>query len=172
MGYQRKYQISQVAPKYTLKDRRSAFRNAEIFVFCIFTVSPLVISIIIYGISRGNPSVLENLQLESLHTKIITQMILEKGCNMIAYNLPDGLWSLSFCSTMMLIWSREIFLVRAFVYVASIIFCISFETLQYLFIVPGTYDPLDIVFMLILGLGAWVMWSVLNSRRRNTLESQ
>ena len=60
----------------------------------------------------------------------------------IRNQLPDGLWAYSLMSCMLIVWNRKI----NFFWTSMIfIFCILFETLQYLQLINGTADYLDIL---------------------------
>ena len=70
------------------------------------------------------------------------------------YILPDGLWMFSYCLIIGCIWdfriSRCWFMLTLFLFVA-----ILFEFLQYVHVIPGTFDNMDIIaYVLAFFLGA------------------
>ena len=72
------------------------------------------------------------------------------SCNMtpwMKYNLPDGLWMLSFLLFIEGVWSDDKRLKLLFS-VPIITFAVVWELLQYCGIFPGTGDVLDILFYL------------------------
>jgi len=60
----------------------------------------------------------------------------------IRNELPDGLWSYSLMSSMLIIWNRKI---NFFWAAITFSFCILFETLQYLQVIYGVGDLIDII---------------------------
>ena len=67
----------------------------------------------------------------------------------IKYSLPDGLWVYSLTSLMIIIW-RDVKSKSKYYWIASsIIIAIVIELGQYLRLIPGTYDILDIILCLI-----------------------
>lgn len=73
------------------------------------------------------------------------------SCSMspcVKYNLPDGLWMLSFLLFMEGIWDAERLLKWIFC-IPIIAFAFTLEILQYLGYFPGTGDALDIFFYVI-----------------------
>lgn len=59
------------------------------------------------------------------------------------YTLPDGLWMLSYCLIIGYIWNFKLH--RCWVMlVPLLVFAIIFEIGQYIHIIPGTYDRMDI----------------------------
>ena len=75
-------------------------------------------------------------------------LIRNHSCNMaswVKYNLPDGLWMLSFLLFMDVIWENEKLLKWMFC-VPIIVFAFILEIFQYMGQFPGTGDILDIFF--------------------------
>lgn len=68
--------------------------------------------------------------------------------NIIAYNLPDGLWQYSFSSSMLLIWKnttpQPLFVWFS---VAAVIGLLA-EIAQYFNVLCGTFDLIDICFVI------------------------
>lgn len=59
----------------------------------------------------------------------------------IKNHLADGLWAYAFLSTLLIIWERQI--PKSWLFIPFIV-AVSFEALQYLHIINGTADVLDI----------------------------
>ena len=66
----------------------------------------------------------------------------------VKYNLPDGLWMLSFLLFMDVIWENEKLLKWMFC-VPIIVFAFILEIFQYMGQFPGTGDVFDIVFYIV-----------------------
>jgi hypothetical protein len=60
----------------------------------------------------------------------------------IRNGLPDGLWSYALASCILIIWNRKM---NIFWMVLIFLFYVLFEILQYLNIIDGTGDYLDII---------------------------
>jgi hypothetical protein len=56
--------------------------------------------------------------------------------------LPDGLWAFSLVSSLLIIWNRRI---KIFWIVLIFIFYISFEIFQYIKVINGTGDYIDVL---------------------------
>tara|TARA_B100002051_G_C16742557_1_gene645244 strand:- start:5050 stop:5469 length:420 start_codon:yes stop_codon:yes gene_type:complete len=67
----------------------------------------------------------------------------------IKYSLPDGLWVYSLTSLMIIIWQDVKSKSKYYWIASSIIIAIVIELGQYLRLIPGTYDILDIILCLI-----------------------
>ena len=66
----------------------------------------------------------------------------------IIFNLPDGLWVYSLTSLMIIIWENHTWQSLGWTWSGLLIAIIS-EFCQAIGILPGTYDPVDIVFYLL-----------------------
>lgn len=66
----------------------------------------------------------------------------------IIFNLPDGLWVYSLTSLMIIIWKNHTWQSLGWICSGLLIAIIS-EFCQAIGILPGTYDPVDIVFYLL-----------------------
>ena len=78
----------------------------------------------------------------------IFKLIRNNSCSLsswVKYNLPDGLWMLSFLLLMESVWGNEKQLKWTFC-VPMIVFAFVLEILQFKGWFPGTGDVLDIVF--------------------------
>jgi len=69
--------------------------------------------------------------------------------NWILFNYPDGVWIYSFVSLMLIVWENEESSLKKFWYMIVPILGICAEIGQYINIVPGTFDILDLFFCLI-----------------------
>ena len=68
------------------------------------------------------------------------------------FALPDGLWTFSYMSLILFIWKNTI-CKQNMIWLACIPFAaISSEALQFLKLIPGTYDNMDLI-MYLLGTG-------------------
>ncbi len=78
--------------------------------------------------------------------------------NLIKYNLPDGFWQYSFSSSILLIWQNHPNKVKKLWFGIVAITGIAAEIAQYSKILPGTFDPIDLVFF---SLGAIIPYFTL-----------
>ena len=69
--------------------------------------------------------------------------------NWIIHSLPDGIWIYSLTSFMILIWGPKIDGMQSIWLFIGPILGIGAELGQYLKIVPGTYDMIDLLFCII-----------------------
>ena len=66
--------------------------------------------------------------------------------NWILFNFPDGVWIYSLTSLMFIIWENTKNKIKYFWIILAPVLGISAELGQYINIVPGTYDYLDLSF--------------------------
>jgi len=75
----------------------------------------------------------------------------EKFYPALKNHLPDGLWAYSFISLILIIWNRRL---NLYWIVFGYLFAAGFELFQYLRLVPGTADMIDvIVYFIFMGMG-------------------
>ncbi len=144
--------------------------NSEVCAFCVFvymhniTLKKISLNIIlllfsialfcsavcIYIGNRSNDMILYSWLEIDAHNRLFEYIrqhcLLSK--NWLIYNLPDGLWLLSYLLAMESIWGgnkrgKWIFCIPV------IVFAIMMEFLQFKYYLPGTGDILDIIFYLI-----------------------
>ena len=82
--------------------------------------------------------------------------------NWIKFNLPDGIWTYSLTSLMLIIWYRETENFW-FLYLFIPILGLMFELGQLMKIIPGTYDNIDIAFVLIATISPYFF--ILNNKK-------
>ena len=95
----------------------------------------LVAGVIIYYLSENNSWIINT-----------------PGLQWVRYNLPDGLWMFAFTWTILWIWGFKRNSSLYFYYLLSLGIGIAIELLQKNNTLPGTYDFLDLIFILIGGL--------------------
>lgn len=103
-------------------------KSKKIILHCIL---PLVIGCFIYFFEKSSP--------------ILTG---------VANYLPDGLWSYSLVSLLLLVWDSKVPYIWA---IAIIIMFFGTEYLQYYGIIPGTGDIYDLVIYILFGLFSQLM---------------
>lgn len=60
----------------------------------------------------------------------------------VNYNLSDGIWAYALQSCILIVWDRKI---NIFWVILTFLFSLTFELLQYLHVIRGTGDVLDIL---------------------------
>jgi hypothetical protein len=86
--------------------------------------------------------------------------------NMLVYNVPDGLWLLSGIWCIRAVWLEQ--KTKAAVYI--FLFCslaMLLELLQFFSVIPGTFDVLDIITMVLTAFGESVVYTNFVQRRIN-----
>ncbi|GHV81859.1 hypothetical protein AGMMS49991_04170 [Spirochaetia bacterium] len=101
------------------------FRNESLLVFKWF---PFLLTIQDYFTAK--PTVIENIN------------------PFIAYNLPDGLWVLSGIFLIRSLWIKNEKIMRGYLCVFSL-FAVIFEVLQLNDNIPGTFDFLDLIVIML-----------------------
>ena len=101
-------------------------------VFCV-VLFPIILGIGIYALTRPQGTLLSGFVYNSrIHCPA-----------WITYNLPDAIWLFSFLSCIQIVWGKNS--VEKYLWILGIAFVsIATEFLQYLHIIPGTFDVLDI----------------------------
>jgi hypothetical protein len=69
--------------------------------------------------------------------------------NWIIYSLPDGLWVYSFSAMLYLIWNENYKSIQKILFLPFIVLC-GMEILQFLKIINGTFDIIDVFVSLIM----------------------
>lgn len=116
-------------------------------IFLLASVFSFISAIYIYISNRSGEMILYSwLGLD--YKNHFFELIRNHSCNMaswVKYNLPDGLWMLSFLLFMEVVWGNEKLLKWLFC-VPIIVFAFALEILQYRGKFSGTGDILDIFF--------------------------
>jgi hypothetical protein len=68
--------------------------------------------------------------------------------------LPDGLWAYAFCSSILIVWNRKINI--TWLTFAALV-AVLFEIMQYLHLISGTGDVIDVLIYLLAGSIAIMM---------------
>lgn len=103
-------------------------------IYIIFRTESLLMFKWLDGISMS--AVVENLRLHFGSTSLD---------EWIVYNLPDGLWLLSYMLVIHTLWYRDVNVYsRIFLWVLPVL-AIGSEVLQLFKAIPGTFDPLDLL---------------------------
>lgn len=66
--------------------------------------------------------------------------------NWFLYSLPDGLWLFSCVSLLLIIWDNKVSKKNIFWILLMPIIAVSSELAQFMEIIPGTFDILDLIF--------------------------
>ena len=133
--------------RLTVSFRYSA--TASSFIFCV--IGPLVCGSMIYVFLRTNkPWVFDVLlgYLPIFEQVKLTSFFNRKISHLILYNLPDGLWSFSLASFIYTFTEGNSKHIRYLYILISLMLVLAQEVLQGV-ILPGTYDPIDLVFNVI-----------------------
>jgi len=123
--------------------------TAGSFIFCV--IGPLVCGSMIYVFLRTNkPRVFDVLlgYLPIFEQVKLTSFFDKNISNLILYNLPDGLWSFSLASFICIFTEGNSKHIRYLYISISLMLVLAQEVLQGV-ILPGTYDPIDLVFNMI-----------------------
>lgn len=123
------------------------------FKFIIHVTIPLLVGGCIYIFFRS----LDIKMFEWFNTIGIIEIILnlrelaQSKINLnswVLYSLPDGLWTYSFTSSMIILWRNNDQLGKTFIYLPLMLSVLS-ELLQYFEIISGTFDLNDLFVVLI-----------------------
>lgn len=106
-------------------------------------IIPIVIGGAIYVFLRENEVLL--LKLIGIDFSNINSLKLPQW---VIYNLPDGLWGLSLTNLMILIWNERISSKNIFWILSPIMLGITLEVLQAINFLKGTFDVLDVLFII------------------------
>ena len=66
----------------------------------------------------------------------------------VLYSLPDGLWLFSFLTILMAFWNNIISIQNIFWLCSAPLVALTTEFGQLFCLVPGTFDPIDVIFYL------------------------
>ena len=128
-------------------------------------LSLFVGSLVYLGLRVEPVFFVDSLELESLRQKVFSSPLLSTlrahTPDWVVYNLPDGLWAYSF----MIAFGASLGLQNhPFSVVATIPFLggAAYEVAQAFDLVPGTFDPLDLLYI---ALGSYGGWRVLKRHR-------
>ena len=115
-----------------------------------FVLLPLVIAVLTYCLFRVN--------LPPLLAWLWRQPPLKLGSNFdwLVYNAADGLWAFALVSFLMLICRDDSAPTRRVYYAAGAVLMVALEVLQGS-LLPGTFDPLDLLAILIGAGAAWFL---------------
>ena len=81
------------------------------------------------------------------------------------YSLPDGLWTYSFTSSILLIWGRDNGIQKYWIYVPLVLSVLP-ELSQYFKIIPGTFDWIDLIFIVLAFLTSF---TILNPKKNESV---
>ena len=82
----------------------------------------------------------------------------------IVFNYPDGVWIYSFVSLMLIIWSKIKSNTKFIWLIIVPILGICAEIGQYINLVPGTYDQIDLIFCLMGSLLPFILIKEINEK--------
>lgn len=86
-------------------------------------------------------------QIDYLRERTLT--IKELFPDWFLFSFPDGLWIFSYISLMLLIWGNNIKMQNLFWFFFVPFIATSSEVGQFFNIVPGTFDPVDLIFYIL-----------------------
>ena len=117
-------------------------------VFNVFVILPLVCGSLIYIFFREYKPLVFNILLSYLPITLEhkpAQFFGDQIGFLFVYNLPDGLWAFSLTSFSYICSLDNVYKIRFAYILLSFFIIIAQEALQGA-LLPGTYDPLDLVF--------------------------
>jgi|TARA_R110002033_G_C3894949_1_gene239256 hypothetical protein len=120
--------------------------------FIITVLIPIIFGSLIYIVFRKNNIIF----IEWLHNKILYQTDLSISLvkyielhEIIIYSLPDGLWTFSLINLVLIIWNYKINRYSFLWIIVAILLSIVFELVQLTSYVKGTFDYIDLLFIII-----------------------
>ncbi len=124
----------------------------------IYVVFPLFIGGLIYIVSRSKSLKIfdwfEKINLSNEIEIIRNYFLNVKLPNRIIYNLPDLLWVFSFTSLLLIIWNKRIYKENILYLLFPMVIGVLSEFGQFLSIINGTYDTIDVIFYIFGGLSS------------------
>jgi hypothetical protein len=117
--------------------------SAVRWAYLPFVVLPLILALVIYFFFRSSPPLLLSAMIDWLP---FNSHPFKLGSNFdwLVYNVPDGLWSFSFMSFLMIACRNDHPRTVKFYLVFGLVLMVAVEVTQGT-ILPGTYDNLDLV---------------------------
>lgn len=106
-------------------------------------IIPLGVGVIIYYLCRQHSIYFLKCVDEIFDLNKPAKIVLP---NWIVYNLPDGLWNFAFTSIILIIWKRELKIKNLLWFLFPVLVAIILEFFL------GTYDILDMIFIIIGGV--------------------
>lgn len=120
--------------------------------FIITVLIPIIFGSLIYIVFRKNNIIF----IEWLQNKILYQTDLSISLvkyielhEIIIYSLPDGLWTFSLINLVLIIWNYKINRYSFLWIIIAILLSIVFELVQLTSYVKGTFDYIDLLFIII-----------------------
>lgn len=120
--------------------------------FIITVLIPIIFGSLIYIVFRKNNIIF----IEWLQNKILYQTDLSISLvkyielhEIIIYSLPDGLWTFSLINLVLIIWNYKINRYSFLWIIVAILLSIVFELVQLTSYVKGTFDYIDLLFIII-----------------------
>lgn len=83
---------------------------------------------------------------------------LSSGFDWLVFNLPDGLWAFGFMSFLIIICRNDTKLIRIVYYGIGFLLMMGHEAVQGT-LLPGTFDPLDLLAIIIGIFSSWFLLS-------------
>lgn len=137
----------------------------------IHIILPLLIGFIIYGLFRnGDLKIYKWLETmgykASSDFNLLGSQLATYIPNWSKFSLSDGIWMYVFTSSMFLVWSHK---VNMFWLIMPLVIGIGLELSQLYEFIPGTFDYVDLLFL----VSAYVLALISGSRwRRKCIETQ
>lgn len=120
--------------------------------FLITVISPLIFGSLLYILFRKNNIIfIEWLKNMNLHQNENLFFLIQyfKLPKIIIYSLPDGLWTFSLINFILIIWKYNINRHSILWLLIAILISLMFELGQLLNYVKGTFDYIDLLFIII-----------------------
>ena len=127
----------------------NSFLLKNTIFFSVFVILPLVCGSLIYIFFREYKPLIFNILLSYIPVTLESkpaQFLGDQIGFLFVYNLPDGLWAFSLTS-FLYICSVDNFYKNRFAYVLLSFFIIIAQEVLQGTLLPGTYDPLDLIFV-------------------------
>lgn len=122
-----------------------------------FVLLPLGIAVLIYCMFRVSPPPLLKLVWHQPPLK------LDSSFDGLVYNVPDGLWAFALMSFLVLVCRDDSMRTRRVYYATGVALMVALEVLQGS-LLPGTFDPMDLLAILFGACAAWFFLSRCLSR--------
>ena len=126
---------------------------------------PILMGLIIYALFRPNSLLLShwlinmNINIYGLINQLQANVHFLPPA-ILLYNMPDALWMYSFTSLMIILWDNKLSSISAFWILLVPFAGILTEAGQFFNIIPGTFDILDLLFLIIASVLPFILIKV------------
>lgn len=118
----------------------------------VFVLMPLLIGLLFYWLVRPvhTISFFSCLPPPPFHLNALLPDLLVDG-------MPSFCWSFSLTAALLCLWNPQNIVKGSLISSIAILFCVSFEVLQFFHWIPGTFDWLDVCMSLLAGILALLL---------------